>query len=175
MYSRSEYHRFSHGYLFWYAREVCHDQHVYVVTRQRLAEDRFTNLVFVLECASFWNEFAEIGVGVWVAVGKVNCIHVILSCVLESEAIVDGSIAIVGWLLRSTRCIVDLIRIKILISSKLWTILIFESFFQSSRLIVCDVLAISLPAYVDGVCILHGVSQRSHALVVGWIRLHEID
>ena len=119
MHPRRQYHSFPNGYRLGYACEIGDDEHVDVVAGKTLAEDSFSDFVLVLESAGLGDEAAEVGVGVRVAVREVDCVHVVLGCVLKSETVVHSTIAVICRLLSGASGIINLVWIKILVPSKL--------------------------------------------------------
>ena len=140
--------------LFWYTSKISHNQHIYIISCQWLAKHSFPYFVFILESACFWNKTADVSISVGVAVAEVNSVIVIFRSVFEGQTIVNGSISIICWLHGGGRSVINGIRTKVLGSSKLRGVLVFERFLDATCLIISDVKAVSLPADVGGVCIL---------------------
>lgn len=89
---------FSDSYFLRDTCKVSYNQHVDIISRERFTEDSFSHLVLILESASLGHEAAQVGVGVGVAVREVHSIVVVLSCPLESQAVVHRTISIIRWL-----------------------------------------------------------------------------
>ena len=106
---------------------------------------------------------------------KVNCIHIMFGCILKCKTVVTRTIAIIRRLLRTHVCVLDLIRVEVLISSELWWILILKGFFNSTCLIIGYILATSLPANLCSVCIFHWIYKRPHSFLVSRIWLHKVN
>jgi len=89
---RRENDRFPNSYILRVRRKISHDQHVNIVTRQRLTQDRFAYLILILEAAPFLNIFNEVCVSIRIAVGKINRIVFMLKFNLERQCIVEWTI-----------------------------------------------------------------------------------
>ena len=166
---------FSDGDFFRLACEIGDYEHVYIVARKTLAEHCFSYFIFIIECTCLSFKSQKICVSVRVTVGEVNCVHVMFRCKLERQAVVHCPVTIVRRLLCGRVGVGYLVRTEVLSASKLWWILVFIRFFNSSCLIICNVLAVSLPAHVRQVCFFKWVNQRSHTLLVCRVWLHEVN
>ena len=110
---------FSDGYFFGLACKIGDYEHVYVVARETLAEHCFSYFIFIIECTCLSFKSQKVGVSVRVAVGKVNCVHVMLRCELECQAVVHCPVPIVRRLLRGRVGVGNLVRTEVLSASKL--------------------------------------------------------
>jgi hypothetical protein len=144
--SCSQYDGFPYSDFFRLTRKISDDQHIYIIPSKTFAEHRFPDFIFVFKSACLTLKFEEVGVRIWVAMRKINCIHIMLRCILKGQAIVIGTISIIRRLLRRQVCVHDLMRGKVLITTELICVLIFECFFQASCIIVPNILAFSLPS-----------------------------
>ena len=121
------------------------------------------------------NILAKISVSVRVAVRKINRIIVIFRRELESEAVINWAIAIIGRL--ECRCLLvqNGRRAKSACSAESHTILVAECILCATSLIVSDILAVTVPPLPGFLSIQNRVHKRAHALAVGAVRFHEID
>lgn len=161
--------------LLRYTSKISYYQHIDIISRQRLAKDSFPYFIFILKSACFWYKSTDVRIGIRVAVTEVDSIIVVFSSIFECQAVVNGAIPIICRLHGGGRSIVDGIRIKVLSSPKLSGVLVLKSFLDAASLVICNILAVSLPTDVGGVCILQGIGERPHSFVVSWIGLHEVN
>ena len=163
---RRQYDGFPYRDFFRLTRKISDDQHIYIISSKRFAEHCFPDFIFVFKSTSLTFKFQKVGIRIRIAMRKINCVHIMLRCILKSQAVIIGAISIIRRLLRSQVCIHDLIRGKVLITTELICILVLESFFQPSCVVVPNILAFSLPSNLIGFSFFKGINEGSHSFLV---------
>ena len=77
MHARAQNDRLAYGDVHRVRKKICDYKHIDVVPCERLAQDRLSDLVFVLKCADLVDEVALVTVRKRIAMCKENCIVVI--------------------------------------------------------------------------------------------------
>lgn len=103
---------------------------------------------------------------------KVNGVIIMFGCILKTQSIKECSIAIVLNLSRGD--IVHEFWVPKLIGFKCLWLLVFKSSFLSRGLIICYVLAFSLPSNLTLFCFLDRINQWTHTFAISWIRFHKV-
>jgi len=99
MHPCSHNNRLSDGNIDRITTEIGDNQHVNVVASQRLAQDRFADLVLVLKSTPLFDMVAQIRIGVWVAVSEENRVVVVLEFQFKRQRVVQRPIPAIALLL----------------------------------------------------------------------------
>jgi hypothetical protein len=84
VHTRRENHRLPDCNVHWVTGEVSYNKHVNVVACQRLAENGFADLVFILEGATLAHKLAQVRVRVGVAMSEIASVVVMFKFDLKT-------------------------------------------------------------------------------------------